>query len=633
MVKKKNPHVYFDVCIGGQPSERITFELFADVVPKTAENFRALCTGEKGVGATTGKSLHYKGSSFHRIITGFMAQGGDFSKGNGTGGESIYGGKFPDENFKKDHDGPGLLSMANSGPGTNGSQFFLTFKRQPHLDGKHVVFGKLVTGMDVLKKIEQVGTGNGQPTEPVKIVDCGEVSDTKSQSEIKLKKGDKKKRSSKEETSSDHSSDVKVGRRHKSLKDRRKKRRRYSSSDSYSSSESDSDSGSHTSDSDSDSDSSASESRSSSDGKRWKRKRSYKSDKSKHGSKRAVGRKGSRSISDRRVKRKSKWSSESDTSSGSTSDDGKSRDGDAARKKGKSSQSLEKARNLDAAKKSLSLAKGEKDEAQKMVEKPMHDGESKSKKVSDSPPSYVSDKSRSLSPIAGRNKGPSPTRSPSIPKRSPQDEPLDKIPARKLQEPPAPSHDKDAPGSPQNGGPTRVRKGRGFTERFSFARRYRTPSPERSPRRSYNYGRNFNDMNRDRYSSHKDYADRFPRRRSPPRARSPRRHRSRSPRRSRSSYNRDNGRDRSRSPDRSRPGPAMSDRLKSRLGARVEEKGRTRRSVTRSLSRSRSPVNSPPKRREKTRSASPVKSTSSSPVGQRGLVSYGDGSPDAGSRT
>ncbi|KAG4198326.1 hypothetical protein ERO13_A05G078500v2 [Gossypium hirsutum] len=135
MSKKKNPMVFFDISIGGDLVERIIIELFADVVPKTAENFRALCTGEKGIGKSTGKPLHYKGAFFHRIIKGFMAQGGDFSKGNGTGGESIYGGKFADENFKLTHDGPGILSMANSGPNTNGSQFFITFKRQPHLDG------------------------------------------------------------------------------------------------------------------------------------------------------------------------------------------------------------------------------------------------------------------------------------------------------------------------------------------------------------------------------------------------------------------------------------------------------------------------------------------------------------------
>jgi len=174
MTEQTNPKVFFDITIGGEPAGRIVMELRADVTPKTAENFRALCTGEKGAGQA-GKPLHYKGSTFHRIIPEFMCQGGDFTRGNGTGGESIYGMKFEDENFQLKHTEPGLLSMANAGPGTNGSQFFLTTVATPWLDGKHVVFGSVVEGMDVVSAMEQVGTRSGQTTQPVVIADCGEL--------------------------------------------------------------------------------------------------------------------------------------------------------------------------------------------------------------------------------------------------------------------------------------------------------------------------------------------------------------------------------------------------------------------------------------------------------------------------
>lgn len=168
------PLVFFDMAIDGSPIGRITFELYSDVTPKTAENFRCLCTGEKGRGRS-GKQLHYQGSAFHRVIPGFMCQGGDFTAGNGTGGESIYGSKFEDENFAKKHTEPGVLSMANAGPGTNGSQFFICTRATPHLDGKHVVFGRVLEGIDVVTFIERHGTPNGKTTGKVVIRDCGEL--------------------------------------------------------------------------------------------------------------------------------------------------------------------------------------------------------------------------------------------------------------------------------------------------------------------------------------------------------------------------------------------------------------------------------------------------------------------------
>ncbi|XP_077115509.1 peptidyl-prolyl cis-trans isomerase F, mitochondrial [Ranitomeya variabilis] len=165
--RKANPLVYMDIVADNQPLGRLVLELKADVVPKTAENFRSLCTGEVGFG--------YKGSTFHRVIPNFMCQGGDFTNHNGTGGKSIYGSRFPDENFNLKHTGAGILSMANAGPNTNGSQFFICTAKTEWLDGKHVVFGHVKDGFEVIKKMEVLGSKTGRPSKRIVISDCGEL--------------------------------------------------------------------------------------------------------------------------------------------------------------------------------------------------------------------------------------------------------------------------------------------------------------------------------------------------------------------------------------------------------------------------------------------------------------------------
>ncbi|CAK9154873.1 unnamed protein product, partial [Ilex paraguariensis] len=492
-MNKKNPVVFLDISIDRDPVERIVIELFADVAPRTAENFRALCTGEKGIGITTEKPLHYKGSIFHRIIKGFMVQGGDFSKGNGTGGESIYGGKFADENFKLDHTMPGLLSMANGGPNTNGSQFFIIFKRQPHLDGKHVVFGQVVKGMDVVRKIEQLGTADGKPSAIVKIVDCGETSESKIHDAAVAEKG-KKKKSGKCLSSDDDPDEKTKGRRKISLKDRRKKRkRRYSSSDSYSS---DTDSDSYSSDTDSysdsdlDSESDSYSSSSSSDGRRRKKRRSMKRERHQHGRRKegADERGGQEASAIKNQGASLNWSS-SGTESGASSNSSSSSDDEKASRKAahkisnsSNVQTKKLRQSLDVADKSPNPLLGQtvtgqqKDRELKMTE-------AKADKTANQHHySDKSSKSRSSTPtprgrlISNRRSSPSP--SPKRIMRSPRNHNDGGAPDRKSdqQSPPLKAPQASALNHGQglsrsrspNGTPKRIRKGRGFTERFSL---------------------------------------------------------------------------------------------------------------------------------------------------------------------
>ena len=237
-ISSSEDNVWFRIEIGGEEAGIIRFHLFDSVTPKTASNFRCLCTGERGLSPFSGKPLHYRGSSFHRIIPQFMLQGGDFTRHDGTGGESVFGPKFRDENFKLRHTKAGLLSMANAGPNTNGSQFFITLVPTPHLDGKHTVFGEVIDGMDVVRRIESVDTmANDAPhaTQRVLIIDCGEGNGpkyskkrkiarkssrkTKKEQKKRTKKDKKKKRKKKKEKKRTKMEEKKEKKRHREKSD------------------------------------------------------------------------------------------------------------------------------------------------------------------------------------------------------------------------------------------------------------------------------------------------------------------------------------------------------------------------------------------------------------------------------
>ncbi|KAL6586312.1 hypothetical protein OROMI_001300 [Orobanche minor] len=333
---KKNSLVFFDVSVDGDPAERMTFELFTDVAPKTAENFRALCTGENGISTKTGKPLHYKGTFFHRITKGNVAQGGDFFRQNGNYGESIYDGKFPGcggvaggceyESPKLKHDGPGFLSMAIGDRDERGSLFTVTFKANHHLDRKCVVFGKLVDGFEVLKKIENAGDENGRPAVTVKIINSGELNVKDKGNKMGLK--------------DENNHELKRKGNHKKSSKKRRKRRYYYTSESDASTDSDTESSEPDSDSDA---TSLSDSSSSSDDRRKKRKRS-KRDRHRYGKRNDRRRDKQRKRRDRKSKHKSKRSNISDDENDSA--DAKD-DGAAVALNGKQTNSEQGARAVD----------------------------------------------------------------------------------------------------------------------------------------------------------------------------------------------------------------------------------------------------------------------------------------------
>ncbi|XP_004955636.1 peptidyl-prolyl cis-trans isomerase CYP63 isoform X1 [Setaria italica] len=644
MPKAKNPHVFMDISIGGGSTERITFELFANVVPKTVENFRALCTGERGLGASTQKPLYYKGTNIHRIVKGFVAQGGDFSKGDGRGGESIYGGKFPDENFRLTHDQPGMLSMANAGPDTNGSQFFITFKPLPHLDGKHVVFGKVASGIALLKKLEAVGGENGNPSRQVKIVDCGEVSNINTQDQLQGEKDKKLRKADGNSIAEGRAKSKKA-----SSDDKHRKKRKHYSSDSYSSDTSDSRSYSSDSGSESESYSSSSLDTSSSSDHRRKRRKGSKKDKrkpTKRKSKHTKSKKKSRG-SKRRSRRS--YGSSSDDSIGSSSSDSES---GGHRTKRSSRKADKESTKTTISEEGRTFEDVDKGKQMVTAVHQSHDGSKPSRKdengADDRSGNYNSEDrndpvaSSRINPIqadTADGNGGADTAEAGVSRSGTERHPPSNEPVA--------TNGKDlAVGSADNGQPQRIRKGRGFTEKYGYARRYRTPSPERPPvRPRYDGGRDDRWNSFNRYGRNGPYSRRSPVRRyhGSPRASSPSRYprrdrsrsRSRSParRRDRGGYRRPSPRrshspaeqtrrDASNRPPRSGHGGGPDYRGSSPLVNR----GRSRsRSKSRDPSRSKSPEAAPAKRessRYNRRRSSSSRSSSPDGNGNKGLVSY-----------
>ncbi|URE01925.1 Cyclophilin type peptidyl-prolyl cis-trans isomerase/CLD [Musa troglodytarum] len=764
MAMKKNPIVFLDISVDRNPAERMEIELFADVVPKTAENFRALCTdrsdglafvrsflssslllcaapsiveGEDGsflrpkrtplklhppmmspfaASATVLLSLPLlppllsaasvaTAAVVHSFLPYRRLENDDYqtlcNREVISQGEmavvvrafmeenfQVYAGN---ENFKLKHDGPGLLSMASSAPNSNGSQFFITFKATPQLDGKNVVFGKVVSGSNMLKKIEQAGSEKGKPLCLVKIVDCGEAYDNKTQVAPGKEKEKKHNESGLDLCSNDSSGGEQRSSHKRTIKDKRKKRkRRYSSSDSSSSDDSDSDSYS----SDSGSSYSDSSDSSSSSGARYKRrKRTSRKKKNRNGKgKRDHHTDKRQRRHDKKSTRKPKWSSsssdsESETTSSSSSS-GSERSGhrDDTRKAKRLLQTADTSVEVAGKKQSLSAVPGKESapertkkseraaaqvnasrESSLVFQENRDDPEDsyrsigKLNKMANQPPKSNEKSSRSSSPIIPEgdrigsprlhaDKGP--TSSPSgVPHIGGANQSSDRrisrsksrsasptrSPGGKASEP-ALKQQQDVSRKPSpSGPPKRIRKGRGFSDKYAYVRKYRTPSPERSPIRSHYYrGRYEQEWGRNRYSRRTFYSERSPARRyqgsprgsSPPRYRG-RRDRSRSLSHSPVGY-RSRRRDRTQSPRRSRSPlddqkPALGNRIQSRLGPQ----GGGYRSVRgRSRSRSPRPSDAGPRDMEDKGGGSRSSSRSSSPAPNNGLVAYGDGSPD-----